>query len=107
MIAPVAGLLLLVALLAPAQAPVWCLLVRDDGCVDVALLARRERLPRPPASPEDYARLLAERGEAATVGSPPGFPPELAGKVVQVKVSDRKAPIFVRAEVCRNLERGR
>lgn len=98
--------LLLAALPASAQQP-WYLFAHDDGCVDPALLARAENLPRTPASPEDFAQMMRERGKTVAVGLPAGFPPELAGKVVQVSVEDRKAPVFVREEICRNLNAAR
>lgn len=100
-------LMLLSAMPAAAQQPAWYLLARDDGCVDLKLLVKAERLAREPASPDDFARMMRERGEQVVVGQPPGFPPELAGKVVQVKVGEWKAPVFVRAEVCSNLDPGK
>lgn len=97
-------------LLAPlpvfAGQPAWHVFARDDGCVELAQLARAERLPRVPASPEDYARMLRERGERVVMGPPPGFPPELAGKAVQVMRGDGKAPVFVTDELCRNADTG-
>ena len=97
-------LLLLAALPAFAQQPAWYVFARDDGCVDTKLLVKAEKLPPAPASPDEFARMMRERGEQVVVGPPPGFPPELAGKVVQVKVGEWKAPVFVTAEVCRNLD---
>ena len=100
-------LMFLAALPASAQQPAWHLFAHDDGCVDLNLLVKAEKLPRAPVSPEDFARMMRERGEQVVVGPPPGFPPELAGKVVQVKVGEWKAPVFVRDEVCRKLDAGR
>lgn len=100
-------LLLLAALPAFAQPSTWYLLARDDGCVALQLLVKREKLPRVPSSPEDFALLMRERGERVVVGPPAGFPPELAGKVVQVKVGDRMAPLFVKEEICRNIDQGK
>lgn len=100
-------LMLLAAMPASAQQPAWFLLAHDDGCVDLKLLVKAERLSRAPVSPEDFASMMRERGEQVVVGPPPGFPPELAGKVVQVKVGEWKAPVFVTGEVCRNIDKGR
>lgn len=100
-------LLLLAALPALAQQPAWYLFARDDGCVDLKLLVKAERLARAPVSPDDFARMMRERGEQVVVGPPPGFQPALAGKVVQVKVGEWKAPVFVTEEVCRNIDKGR
>lgn len=99
-------LLALLGLLAQAAEAAWSLLARDDGCVDLRQLVRRERLARTPASPEDYAQLLRTRGESPSLGLPPGFPAELAGRVVQVQTAG-KSLIFVSDEVCRNLDGGR
>ncbi|MBP1753339.1 MAG: hypothetical protein H6Q57_2175 [Geobacteraceae bacterium] len=97
----------LVALPASAQQTNWYVLAHDDGCVDLKLLVKAEKLSRAPVSPEDFAQMMRERGESVEVGLPAGFPPELAGKVVQVKVGKWKAPLFVKEEVCRNIDKGR
>jgi hypothetical protein len=86
-----------------AQQAAWYVLSREDGCMDLKVLARGERLPRAPVSPDDFAAMMRERGETVRIGPPPNFPPELAGKVVQVNVGSSKAPLFVRAEICRNI----
>jgi hypothetical protein len=78
----------------------WFVLSREDGCVSLDVLASGDRLPRAPVSPDDYAAMMRDRGHHVTVGPPPGFPPELAGKVVMVKVRDDRAPVFARADVC-------
>lgn len=96
---------LLGALSASAQAA-WSLLAREDGCVDLQQLVRRERLARTPSSPEDFAQMLRTRGESPSLGLPPGFPAEFAGRVVQVSYAG-KGLIFVSDEVCRNLDGGR
>lgn len=102
-------LILLMLLFAPltvhAGESGWFLISRDDGCVDPGLLVKREKLPRTPASPEEYAQMLRDRGERVTLGLPEGFPPELASKVVQVKSGESKAPIFVSGEICRSIDR--
>lgn len=99
-------LLALLGTLAPAAEAAWSLLAREDGCVDLQQLVRRERLARTPSSPEDFAQMLRARGESPSLGLPPGFPAELAGRVVQVSYAG-KGPIFVSDEVCRNIEGGR
>ena len=97
-----ASLVVLVALSAPAQPPTWYLLSREEGCVDPRILLEAERLPRVPASPEDYAQMMRQRGEKVTVGLPPDVPAEFNGKIVQVRVgSEDGGPVFVREEVCR------
>lgn len=88
-----------------AQQPTWYVLSREDGCIDLKVLARGERLSRAPVSPQDFARMMRERGEAVRIGPPADFPPELAGKVVQVTVGNSKAPVFVRDDVCRSIGR--
>lgn len=100
-------LLLLGTATAAAQAAGWYLFARDDGCIDVDAVARREKLPRSPASPEDFANLMRERGETVVVGAPAGVSPELAGKLVQVQYGRGKALLFMKDEVCRNVEFGR
>lgn len=98
----------LLAMLLTAQAgagdPAWLLLSREDGCVDAQLLARRERLPRGLKTPEEFAAAMRAKGHAVTLELPPGFPPELAGRVVMMRVRDDLAPVFVREDVCRSME---
>ena len=77
---------------------------RSEGCVDLSVIARGDRLPRAPISPDDYADLMRARGHQATLGLPPGVPAELAGKVVMVKIRDDHAPVFVHEDVCRQAE---
>lgn len=98
-------LILLLPLSVRADEPAWYLMSREDGCVDLKLMVKHERLPRIPASPEDYAGMMRDRGKQVTLGLPPGFPSELIGKVVQVTVGPDKAPIFVRPEICRTLDK--
>jgi hypothetical protein len=107
MIRVAACLTLLLAFPAGAQ-PVWYVLSHDDGCIEPGLLmkSRALALSRAPASPEDFAQMMRERGKAPAVGLPAGFPADLAGKVVQVSVGDSMAPIFATAEVCRNVSKG-
>jgi len=97
-------LLLLAALPVYAQQPTWYLLARDDGCIDPQILVRAEKLSRAPVSPEDFARMMRERGEEVEVGPLADSSPELIGKVVQVKFGKRKAPVFVKEEICRNID---
>lgn len=100
-------LTVLVAQPAPARQPTWYVLAREDGCIDLKVLVKPERLPRTPDSPEDFARMKRERGEAAVLGQPRDLPPGLAGKVVQIDLGGGKAPVFVRREVCRSIAPGK
>lgn len=99
-------LLLIVAQPAFAQQPAWYLLSRDDGCVDLKILVKAERLPRLPVSPEDFASMLRERGEEVTVGPLADSPAELSGKVVQVTIGNGRAPVFVTEDICRTIGQG-
>lgn len=104
------GLLLalfLVAMPASAQQPTWYLLPREQGCADLKILIRMERLPRAPVSPEDFARMMRERGEQVVVGPLPDTPREYIGKIVQVKYGNGRSPVFVTEEICGNVEQGR
>lgn len=102
-IAAAAGILATLAPAVPAGAAAWSVLSRSEGCVPLAVLVRGDALPRQPVSPEDYAQMMRDRGHTITVGLPPGFPAELAGKVVMVQVAPDHAPVFVTEEVCRQL----
>jgi hypothetical protein len=105
-----AGLLLLIllaALPASGQQPTWHLISRDDGCVDLQFLVRMEKLSRVPVSPEDFGRMMQERGEQVLVSPLPDSTPDLVGKVVQVKVGNWKTLVFVTEEICRNIDQGR
>jgi hypothetical protein len=97
-------LALLLALPASAQQPTWYLLARDDGCVDLQILVRAEKLSRVPVSPEDFAQMMRERGEQVVVASLPDATPDLIGKVVQVKVGNWKTLVFVKEEICRKID---
>lgn len=92
---------------APARAEDWKLFSRDLECLDLGILVRMERLPRAPASPEDFIALLGERGRGAELGLPKGFPAELEGRIVQVRLASGKGPIFIREGVCRTMDKGR
>lgn len=83
----------------------WQLMSREDGCVGMEVLVKRERLPHPPSTPEEFAAMMRSRGYSVTTGLPDGFPLELSGKAVMVRVRENMAPVFVREEVCRNAER--
>src|SRR5688572_6748634 len=85
-------LLTLVAVPASAQQPTWDVLAHDDGCIELRVLVKAEKLSRVPISPEDFAQMMRQRGELVVVGPPANLPSELAGKVVQVKVGSWKAP---------------
>ena len=85
--------------------PKWFLLSRENGCVGLELLAKREKLPKIPATPEEFAEMMRERGYHVTLSLPDGFPMELAGKVVLVKVRENMAPVFVREEFCRTISK--
>jgi hypothetical protein len=100
-------LLLLVALPASAQQPTWYLLSREDGCIDLQILVKAEKLSRVPVSPEDFAMMMRERGNEVAVGPLADSPPDLIGKVVQVTIGTGKAPVFVTEEICRNIGQGR
>ncbi len=79
----------------------WQLLSRESGCTGLDLLVKMERLEKAPSSPEEFAAMMRARGHAVTVGIPDGFPKDLAGQAVMVKYADNRAPIFLRAELCR------
>jgi hypothetical protein len=49
--------------------------------------------------------MMSDRGYEVTMGLPEGFPAEMAGKFVQVRVRDNMAPIFVREETCRQVDK--
>lgn len=85
---------------AGAPAP-WMLMSREGGCAGLERLARREGLSQVPTSPEEFAALLRPRYPDVSMGLPDGFPPEMAGRVVMVKWAENRAPIFVRADLCR------
>jgi hypothetical protein len=97
----VALLLVLVPLSASARQPTWYLLMHDDGCVNPELLVTAERLLRAPVSPEEFAQMMRERGEAVTIGQFADSPPGFSGQMIQVKYGNSKAPIFVTEEFCR------
>lgn len=99
--------ILLLTTAAYAANPEWYLFARDDGCTDTQIIVRREKLPRAPVSPEDFAQMMRDRGESVVVGLPAGFPAELAGKVVEVKYGGRRSLTFVKDEVCRTAEQGK
>lgn len=90
-----------------AQGPIWYSLIREAGCVDTQMLVRAMRLPRPPVSLEDFAQMMRELGEQVEIGPLEDSPPELIGKVVQVKVGNGKAPVFAVEEICRGIIPGR
>lgn len=96
---------LLSALPAYAEDRKWYLLSREEGCVDLDMLVSKEKLPRTPASPEDFAQMMRESGHQVSVGPLPDTPAEFVGKVVEVKMDNGRAPVFVREEVCRMVER--
>jgi len=103
--------LLLFALPASAQPPTWYLIARHDGGHDLQVLVKMMNLKRAPVSPEDFAQMMRERGEQVVIGplaEPPNdIPPDIVGKIVQVQVGKRVAPIFVTEEICRNIDEGR
>lgn len=96
----------LLGLVSPAYGgePKWFLLSREDGCVGLEPLARREKLPNIPATPEEFAEMMRGRGYDVTLGLPEGFPAELSGKVVMVKVRENMSPVFVLEEICRQID---
>lgn len=99
--------LLLAAVPAYTQEPSWYLLSREDGCVDLLHLVKAEKLPRTPVSPEDFARMMRDRGEQVVVGPLADSPPELIGKVVQLRYGNGKSPVFVKEEICRTIGHGK
>ena len=78
--------------------------VREQGCADLDALVKMEKLSRRPSSPEDFAQMMRERGHEVTIKSLPDTPPELVGKVVEVRYGKGRAPVFVVEEVCRTME---
>ena len=103
-------LLVLLVLLVPppalAQQASWYLLSREEGCLDLRILAEMEKLPRTPTSPEDYAQMMRARGQVVSLELPKEVPAALEGKVVQVRVGNEDGgPVFVRDEVCRTLRK--
>src|SRR5579863_8181206 len=91
-------IVLLIFLVAPpgsAQQPIWYLLSREEGCIDLTILTKAEKLPRVPTSPEDYAQMMRERGKDVSLELPKDFPAEFTGKIVQVRVgNDAGGPVF-------------
>src|SRR5262245_39927702 len=73
------GVLLVLGAPAGADEVPWYLMDRHEGCVDLTILVRRERLSRVPASPEDFAQMMGSRGYQVAVGPVPNSPPDLAG----------------------------
>ena len=85
----------------------WYLFARDDGCIEMQVIVRKEKLSRSPASPEDFAQMMRDRGESVIVSLPTGVSPDLAGKLVQVQFGGGKALLFVKDEMCRTAEFGK
>lgn len=83
----------------------WVLISREGECMALERLARRENLPKTPATPEEFATMMRDRGYHVTLGLPEGFPPEFSGRAVQVRVRDSMAPIFVREEICHQVDK--
>ncbi len=86
--------------LAQAQPLGWMLLSRESGCLDLHMLARMERLPQVPSSPDEFAAMMRARNHTVTMTLPAGFPPKWAGKAVMVKYAENRAPVFLRTELC-------
>lgn len=89
-----------------ADAPAWQLLSREEGCVPTSAIVRIERLPHAPVSPEDLVTMLRAQGRSAVITPVPGFPPEMAKEFVQVRLTDKTGPIFVRHESCARINAG-
>ena len=98
--------LIVFSLPALAQDGGWRLLSREDGCLGLDLLTKRERLSRTPGSPGEFAQMLRDRGEQPSLGLPKGFGPEMATKVIQVSTATGGV-IFVTGDLCRQLGRER
>ncbi|MBI1734046.1 MAG: hypothetical protein HYR51_02625 [Candidatus Rokubacteria bacterium] len=88
----------------PPAPGTWFVMSRSEGCVDLGVLMRGDRLPRVPISPDDYADMMRARGHQPTLGLPPGFPAAMAGKVVMVEIRSDRAPVFVHEEICTQVE---
>jgi hypothetical protein len=103
--------LLLFPIPVSAQPPTWYVIARHDGCHELQVLVKMMNLKRAPVSPEDFAQMMRERGEQVVIGplteAPNEIQPDIIGKIVQVQVGKRAAPIFVTEEICRNIDRVR
>ncbi len=66
---------------------------------------KMERLPQVPATPDEFAAMMRARGHAVGVSLPDGFPPDMADKAVMVKYAENRAPVFLRAELCRRTDK--
>lgn len=95
-------LIALVTLSAFAQQPKWYVFAHDDGCIDINILDGEGNLPHTPVSPQDYAQMIQAQGRAAVVEAVKGSPAALAGKVLQVTLSDEQAVVFIQEELCHN-----
>lgn len=102
-------LTLLLVLTAPllAEAADWQLLVREEGCIPTEAIVRREKLPRVPTSPEDFAAMLHAQGRTAEIGPVPEFPSDMAKDFVMVRLDKSRAIIFVRSAACARRDAGR
>jgi len=85
--------------------PKWFLLSRENGCIGLELLAKHEKLPKIPTTPEEFSEMMRERGYRVTLSLPEGFPSEFSGKVVMVKVRENMSPVFVREDFCRQVNK--
>lgn len=101
----VTALYTLLATLSFAGESQWFLLSREGECITLDRLAKREKLLKTPATPEAFASMMRDRGYQATLGLPEGFPEDLRGKVIQVRVHESMMPIFAREEVCHQVEK--
>lgn len=73
----------------------------------MTILVEAEKLPRVPTSPEDYARMMRERGKDVSLELPKDVPAEFRGKIVQARVGNEEGgPVFARDEVCRKKNAG-
>ena len=84
-----------------ALAQEWMLLSRESGCVSLQLLVKMERLAQAPSSPDEFAAMMRARGHAVSVSLPDGFPQDMAGKAVMIRYAENRAPVFLRADLCR------
>lgn len=103
------NMFLLLAVVAPvAQGQQWQVLSREDGCLPIAVLFRRDKPAdgRTPRTPQEYAELMRSRGNQPRLAPVDGLPPEMREKVIQVRVREGLEPVFVREEICRNLGKG-
>ncbi len=99
-------LIALTVLPAMAQQPDWYVFAHDDGCLELSVLNKRDRLSHTPISPEDYAQMMRAQGKRVIVEDDTDtFPSEFSGKIVNVQLDNTKAVLFVKSDLCKNRSR--